>query len=293
VSSTIIKSIQYQFKKLTNSNISQYQIKKFILPIIYHINYNQYDKFLLAGSQGIGKSTLLKVIELILKKYFNKKILCLNLDNFYFDKLKRIKLSKKIHPLLNTRGVPGTHDITNILKIINKFNREKYPIKLPLFDKLSDSRLKKQKLIKTKCDILILEGWCVGCPPISRKYLLSNINTLERQYDINGKWRKYYNREIKTNYSKVFKEFSSIIYLKAPSFTNVLNWRIKQEKYLLKLNKKNILSGMSAKEIANFIEHYEKITKWMLKKMPALSDIVLYINKNQKISKIKKQTLKK
>ena len=51
---------------------------------------------------------------------------------------------------------------------------------------------------------------------------------------------------------------------------------------------KNILSGMSAKEIANFIEHYEKITKWMLKEMPALANLVLYVNKDQKILKIRK-----
>ena len=38
--SALINSIQYQFKKLTNSNISQYQVKKFILPIVDDINYS-------------------------------------------------------------------------------------------------------------------------------------------------------------------------------------------------------------------------------------------------------------
>ena len=45
---------------------------------------------------------------------------------------------------------------------------------------------------------------------------------------------------------------------------------------------------MSTKEIVDFIQHYEKITKWMLKKMPNLADIVLYVNKDQKILRIKK-----
>jgi D-glycerate 3-kinase len=45
---------------------------------------------------------------------------------------------------------------------------------------------------------------------------------------------------------------------------------------------------MSPKEIANFVQHYEKITKWMLKIMPNLANIVLYVDKDQKISKIKK-----
>ena len=66
----IIQSIKYQFKKLTNSDISQYQIKKFILPIVENINYSPYNKFLISGSQGIGKTTLLKIIEIILKKRF-------------------------------------------------------------------------------------------------------------------------------------------------------------------------------------------------------------------------------
>ena len=76
------------------------------------------------------------------------------------------------------------------------------------------------------------------------------------------------------------------------SFSNVLNWRIKQENHLRKINTNVKYSGMSKKEIANFIQYYEKITKWMFKVMPKLADIVLYVNSNQKISKIKK-TLKK
>lgn len=284
----IIKSIQYQFKELTNSNISQLEVKKFILPIIEHINYSSCNKFLLSGSQGVGKTTLLKVIELILKKNFNKKILSLSLDDFYFDKRKRLKLTKNIHPLLKTRGVPGTHDIDYLLKIIKRFERSKYPIKLPLFDKFSDSRNKKQKTIKTKCDILILEGWCVGCPPIHKKFLFSNENTLEKKFDKDGRWRKYYNHQLKTKYLQLFKQFDLLIYLKIPSFSNVLNWRIKQENHLRKINTNVKYSGMSKKEIANFIQYYEKITKWMFKIMPKLADIVLYVNQNQKILRIKK-----
>jgi len=284
----IIQLIQYQFKKLTNSNISHYQIKKFILPIIEFINYSPYNKFLISGSQGIGKTTLLKIIEIILKKRFNKRILNLSLDDFYFDKKEREELAINIHSLLKTRSVPGTHDITYLLKTIKKFNHSMYPIKLPLFNKLSDSRKKKYKIIKKKCDILILEGWCVGCPPISRNYLLSNINSLERQFDNNGKWRKYYNKQLKSKYLKAFREFNSIIYLKAPSFTHVFNWRVKQENYLRKINKKNALSGMSANEINNFVQYFEKISKWMLKKMPELANMVVYVNKNQKISRIRK-----
>ena len=285
--SSTIKLIQSHIKILTNSFISQYEIKNYILPIIEYINNSSCNKFLISGSQGVGKTTLLKIIELILKKKFNKKILSLSLDDFYFDKRKRSKIAQNIHPLLKTRGVPGTHDISYLLKIINRFDKSKYPIKLPVFDKISDSLKRKERIIKNKCDILILEGWCVGCPPIHKNFLFSNINTLEKKFDIDGRWRKYYNHQLKTNYLHLFKKFDLLIYLKIPSFAHVLNWRVKQEKYLLKKNTNIQYSGMSKKEIAMFIQYYEKITKWMFKVMPNLADIVLYINQNQKILRIK------
>ncbi len=44
---------------------------------------------------------------------------------------------------------------------------------------------------------------------------------------------------------------------------------------------------MSANEIKNFIQHYEKITKWMMKDLSKKAKIVLKIDKNQKIISLK------
>lgn len=284
----IIKSIQYHFEELTNSRISQFEVNKFILPIIEFINDNRFNKFLLAGSQGVGKTTLLKIIKIVLEKYFNKKILSLALDDFYLDKKERDKLAKSFHPLLNTRGVPGTHNINFLLKIVAKFDKSQYPLQLPIFDKLRDTRKKTKKIIKHKCDILILEGWCVGCPPITNKYLLSNINSLEDKFDRSRNWRIYYNNYLKKHYSILFKQFDSLIFFKVPSFSHVYKWRLKQENQLRKKNKYKRSFGMSGKEIANFIQYYEKISKWMLKKIPNKADLVLYVNKKQRITRIRK-----
>ena len=118
--SALIKSIQYQFRKLTNSNISQYQVKKFILPIIEYINYSPNNKFLLSGSQGIGKTTLLKLIKIIFKKKFNKKILSISLDDFYLDKKEREKIATNNHPLLKHITLKGWQ-INQTYKILNIF----------------------------------------------------------------------------------------------------------------------------------------------------------------------------
>ena len=79
--------------------------------------------------------------------------------------------------------------------------------------------------------------------------------------------------------------FDKTIFLKATSFNFVLNWRLKQVKMNTSKNKNQI--KMNKKEILYFISHYEKITKWMLKKLTHEADLVLKINQKQEIIKSK------
>ena len=71
----------------------------------------------------------------------------------------------------------------------------------------------------------------------------------------------------------------------SPNFSQVLKWRIKQENTMRKVYGKTAI-GMNKKEIALFIQHYEKITKWMMKVLPIKADLTAYINANQNITKI-------
>ena len=61
------------------------------------------------GAQGSGKSTLADYI----KSYMcaeGHSAVSLSLDDFYLTREERFQLSRDTHPLLATRGVPGTHD---------------------------------------------------------------------------------------------------------------------------------------------------------------------------------------
>ena len=185
---------------------------------------------------------------------------------------------------MRTRGVPGTHNTKEILNVIKKFNKSEYPVKVSIFDKLKDSRRKKQRIINGKTDIIILEGWCCGSPPINKKYLQKNINILEKRFDKKLIWRNFYNNKLKNEYSELFKKFDKLIYFKAPNFSHVFDWRLKQEKNMNIT--KNSKQGMNKKEIAEFIQHYEKVTKWMMKVLPTKADLTVYINTNQNIKKI-------
>ncbi len=282
----LIKSIQTQLQKLTNKRFSKKYVENFIYPILIHINLSKNHKFLICGAQGVGKSTLLQILEKHLLVFFKKKTLNLSLDNYYLTKKQRVCLSKTKHPLLLTRGVPGTHDSQLLLKNIIEFEKSRYPIKIPIFNKLKDDRSKYLKLLNSDYDILILEGWCCGCPPVDSKFLFKNINSLESNKDKKRIWRKFYNQKLKKEYSKIFNRFDEIIFLKTPLFSNIITWRLKQEKMMKKQS--NFKKSMSKVQIEEFVQYYEKLTKWMIKVLPPISNLTIHIGKDQKIKKILK-----
>ena len=279
----IINYTQGLLFKYIGKKFTKIYIEKNILPIINYINNSKKKKFLISGSQGVGKSTLVLILKSVIEDMYNKKIMSISIDDYYLSKKKRLQLSKKIHPLLKTRGVPGTHDLDKLRKHINQFNKKKFPITIPIFDKLSDDITKKKNTI-SKADILLLEGWCCGCLPINNKYLCKNINKLESDLDKNNIWRNFYNDKLQNDYKKIFKLFDLKIYMQPPSFKYVYKWRADQERKGLSksVNKKY----MNKKQLDRFIQHYEKITKWMVKSMPAEADMLIKVNKNQMVKKI-------
>ena len=282
--SALIDYIQIEIHKTYNKKYSKKYIEDKLIPIINYICSSKSKKFLFGGSQGIGKSSFINIISKTIEKFYNKKILLLSLDNYYLSKKQRLQLSKKIHQLLITRGVPGTHDIEKLFKNIKQFNKSKYPITTPLFDKLIDDTTKSTKITTTKCDILFLEGWCCGSSEIPKKILHKNINDLEKIKDPKYQWRNYYNNKLKLEYKKLFNLFDELIFLKTSSFDNVFKWRLKQEKTNQSKNKKT--KRMTPNEIKNFVQHYEKITKWMMKDLNKRAQIVIKFEKNHKISSI-------
>jgi len=282
----IIDFIQKETLNLYNKKYSKKYIRYKIIPIIDYFHSSNKNKFLIGGSQGIGKSSLINIVKETLEKFYDKKVLVLSLDNYYLSKNKRKLLAKKEHELLITRGVPGTHDIKKLIKDVYRFEKKLYPINIPIFDKLIDDKLKKTKKIKYNCNILILEGWCCGCNILNKKFLHKNINFLERKYDKNFKWRNYYNKKLSNEYKKLFDMFDEKIFMRASSFKYVLDWRLKQE---INNSSTSIKSKkMNIKEIKLFIQHYEKITNWMIINFKDNADLVININKNQKINLITK-----
>jgi len=177
------------FNKSTVDKITN--LKRIYIPISFWIE-NKYKKkgktlFLgFSGGQGSGKTTVAKILKIILKKFFKRKIHVSSIDDFYKTLKDRNKMSYTTHPLFKTRGVPGTHDINLVKKFFSFIKKKKFKkIKLPKFDKSIDDRLKKKYWfdIKERPEIVILEGWCVGAKPQSNFLIKKPINILEKYED--------------------------------------------------------------------------------------------------------------
>ena len=241
-----------------------------------------------SGGQGSGKTTVTGILKIILKKYFRRKVQTISIDDFYKTQKDRIQMSRSIHPLFNTRGVPGTHSINLIKKFFNLINKKIFKkFKSPKFSKILDDRLKKKywHSVNEKPEIIIIEGWCMGAKPQSDSLLKKPINILEKNEDKELVWRKYVNKKLKEEYKKIFSKIDYFIFMKVPSFKMVFKWRLLQEK---KLNKRSYLNKkiMSYNEIKRFIMFYERITLQMLKDLSKSASIIMLLKKNHGIKRI-------
>ena len=268
-------------------------LKKIYIPISFWIE-NKYKKkgetliLGFSGGQGSGKTTVTGILKIILKKFFKRRIHVSSIDDFYKTLEDRNKISNKIHPLLKTRGVPGTHDINLVKNFFNIIRKKKFKkIKLPKFEKAMDNRLEKKYWfnIKQKPEIVILEGWCVGARPQSNSLIKRPINILEKYEDKDLKWRKYVNEKLKKEYKKLFAMIDHFIFMKIPNFKMVFKWRLLQEN---KLKKKSHLNKkiMSYNGIKRFIMFYERITLQMIKDLSKSASVVMLLKKNHEIKKV-------
>ena len=268
-------------------------LKKTYIPISFWIEkkYKKKGKTLFlgfSGGQGSGKTTAVKILKIILKKFFKRKVHVSSIDDFYKTLKDRNKMSKNIHPLFKTRGVPGTHDINLVKKFFYFVKNKRFKkIKLPKFDKSIDDRSKKKYWfnIKERPEIVILEGWCVGAKPQSNFLIKKPVNLLEKYEDKDLTWRYYVNTKLKVEYKKLFSMIDNYIFMKIPNFKMVFKWRLLQENKLRKKSqfRKKI---MSYNEIKRFIMFYQRITLQMIKDLSKSASVVMLLNKNHKIKKV-------
>ncbi len=243
------------------------------------------------GAQGTGKSTAAEVLAHMLElRGFS--VCRLSIDDLYLTRAERAELAEAVHPLLATRGVPGTHDVKLGLQLLSDL-AEAGPathLSIPRFDKARDDRrpASEWEPWQGRPHLVVFEGWCVGARPQPEEALTEPMNELERTEDTDGRWRRYVNEQLK-GYEALFSQLDHLLMLKAPSFEQVYQWRSEQEESLARkmAAKGEDTSGlMSSTQLRRFIGHYERLTRWILTEMPERADLVLSLNPEHRVERI-------
>ncbi len=231
----------------------------------------------LCGPQGSGKTTLAAAVRRTCLAE-GLRAATLSLDDLYLTQVERRELAMHIHPLLATRGVPGTHDVALGFALIDGL-RQGLSLPLPRFDKLHDDRAPRDhwQAAPARCQVLLFEGWCVGALPQPAASLAAPVNVLEEVEDSEAVWRTYVNNALAGAYQSLFARLDRLVLLAAPDFEVVHGWRFEQERELVD---REALDGQIMHEmaIARFISHYERLTRHILSEMPERADLVVRLN---------------
>lgn len=266
-------------------------IKCIYLPLVDIIlNYKTHSPLFISinGAQGTGKSTLSCFLTHLIEASTEYNVVDISLDDFYATRQHREQLAKHTHPLLITRGVPGTHDLDLMTSTLSTLLEGK-PCHIPRFDKAMDDQLDRSQW--TACtkpiDIILFEGWCNHSPIQTPDQLKPPINELEAQEDPEGIWRHYTNEQLKLYHQKIFQHANMNLMLKAPDFEQIYAWRSLQEDKLRQNTANSDQTRiMSDNELKRFIQHYERISRHTLKNLPATADIVIPINSDHSIKEV-------
>ncbi len=229
----------------------------------------------LSGGQGAGKSTLAALIAQAAALAGRAAAVC-SLDDFYLAKDARLQLARTVHPLLATRGPPGTHDLTLALAVLDDVLAGRN-VRLPRFDKGRDEPSPTaQWPLAESVDTLIFEGWCLGVEPQPEAMLRSPVNRLEAEEDRNGSWRAYVNAAC-ADYARLWQRVDWWIYIEVPGMDAVRRWRAAQERSLAPHRR------MSRAQLDRFIAHYERLTRWQRSNFASRADWRLRLGRDHRL----------
>jgi D-glycerate 3-kinase len=236
----------------------------------------------IAGPPGSGKSTLARLLAHLLR-LSGKTTTVLSLDNYYLGHSKRSRLARDRHPLLQTRGTPGTHDWDALLHDFDCLRSGRIGgLLLPVFDKSTDDLDDRSRwhAVGARPDYLIIEGWCLGAPAQTAPELEVALNELERSQDALLTWRRYVNSCMEIYYSSLRQRVGQCWYLAVPDWDCVIDWRWQQEREL----SRPLLS--SREETGNFLATFERIVRHMLATSHNWADFRLEADRSHRLRSV-------
>lgn len=225
-----------------------------------------------SGPQGSGKTTACAAAAERLER-LGLHTAVLALDDIYLPRPERMRLARDVHPLLATRGPPGTHDVALGVDLLERLRRPG-SVRPPRFDKALDDRATERTPFQGPADVVLFEGWCVGLRPQPPERLADPVNTLERSEDADGRWRAHVNDALAGPYHALWRELDRLVLLRAPDWPTVCAWRAQAECEL----RSGSGAAMTPPELERFMAHYERLTMWAAEDLPGRADVTITLD---------------
>lgn len=239
----------------------------------------------ISGLQGSGKSTLAaQVVARARQRGLQAAVL--SIDDVYLTRAQRQRLARDVHPLLITRGPPGTHDLPLAHSVLEAVAGG-VPVALPRFDKLSDERVPAAQWPQPPAplDLLVFEGWFLGTPAQHEADLQMPVNALEREADAEGRWRRWCNQCLARDYPALWQRMDRLWFLQPPGFAVVPRWRWQQEQSLQRAQPGR--HGMSRPQLERFVQYYERVSRQALATLPHQADHVIVLDAQRRVRQIR------
>ena len=235
--------------------------------------------FGITGLQGTGKSTLSAQVA-ALAEARGLRAVVLSIDDLYLDQPERQRLGREVHPLLATRGAPGSHDLALGRTTFDALRAGR--ARLPAFDKISDRRLPESDWARIDGvpDLVLFEGWFHKVPPQAEAALVAPINALERDDDPDGTWRRWCNAAL-AGYAPLWAELGALLFLQGPGFEQVPEWRGQQERTLAAANPGR--RTMTQAEVERFVLFFERVSRQALATLPGIADWTVPVDAQRRV----------
>lgn len=262
----------------------------------------------ISGPQGSGKSYLtLNLVANLQKLYPSLNIVQFLMDDLYLSHKNQEELSRQArtedNPLLQGRGLPGTHDVELGLEIFrhltgsreagmvsntpkespaiylsNKSLQESVdpdfhgsPLKIPVYDKSAfcgegdREPFSKWQSVKFPVDLVIFEGWFNGFLPLDSDQLRTKFLVSGPE----GPLQRYRMSSLEAinsklqQYTQFWAYFDKFVFLQTTTVDNVYSWRLEQEHDLLVREGR----GMTDNQVSDFVRRYMPVYQLYYDKM--------------------------
>ena len=229
------------------------------------------------GVQGSGKTTLARAAA---ERFGAVQI---SIDDVYLTRAEREVLAREVHPLFVTRGPPGTHDLVLLQWLIDALSAAgpNDETRIPDFDKRGDDRrpVGDWRVFRGRPSAILIDAWCLAAVAEDAAALAEPVNALEADQDPDGGWRRAVNGFVGGAYADFIARFDAVLFLRAPSFDVVLDWRCQQEADLLGVAPADLPAAERAR-LAGFIQYFERVTRRMLDG-GVRADVVASLDRNR------------